>query len=755
MLLGRFFLIFAGIASAQTGYTINQVPVVGLLDGDAYGGINASGVVAGSLQTAGSVDRHAFVFDPSSGVTDLGTLGGLSSRANRINRDGVIVGRSETKSGFTHAFRYSRATGMQDLHAIVTLGGDNSAALGINDIGQAVGWAETPSGDAHAFFYDPVAGVRDLQTMPPLSSAVTSTAYDIDWAGRIVGFYTTESGDSHGFLLSIKDGSFRDIGTFGGMDSIAFRLMNGQAVGVADVDATSWHAFSFQTRTQVQQDLGAFGGLTSTAFDLNAMGQIVGGATFSNGEARAFLYDELRGMQNLNALLSNPEWILFEAQSINERGQIAGIGFLNGSFRLFILTPTAPFADLIPPELSLPADQSVPTANAQGAVSLYQASAYDQIDGPVSVACVPASGSTFATGITTVNCSAVDSSNNGASGSFSVIVSPSAQPPDPLPVGGFHGIGDLPGGPVISSVWDATRLGGSIYAVGSSAANSQTICVAPNNPAGCVFQFNSDTSVLWAWNGTTGGLTALPSLVTTGSPPVNVTSAWAITRDASFIASQARSSVTNPGQTQPVRVTRSDLSNLNLSTTPFPALPPSGGAQAISEDGSVLYGFAGSPAAFRVYRYHVGSSSSVAIPLLLNSHGGNVPTIRGTSVDGGVMVGVSFPMPFTFTNGRAFRYVHSEPVGAVTAIPLLTGGTWNNAAAVTPDGRTALVIGNSVSYPNGEAYLYRCGNRFSHAARLAEYPLDAVVRRRDGRWRCRGFDFRRGHGQLWETRIHS
>ena len=84
------------------------------------------------------------------------------------------------------------------------------------------------------------------------------------------------------------------------------------------------------------------------------------------------------------------------------------------------------------PNLHLPRDFSVP-GTSQGATVTYSASAEDVVDGPVNVACSPASGSFFPTGSTTVNCSASDSRNNDSAGSFVVTVL--AQPPQnpPLP----------------------------------------------------------------------------------------------------------------------------------------------------------------------------------------------------------------------------------------------------------------------------------------------------------------------------------
>ncbi|MCL4859476.1 MAG: HYR domain-containing protein, partial [Caldilineaceae bacterium] len=57
-----------------------------------------------------------------------------------------------------------------------------------------------------------------------------------------------------------------------------------------------------------------------------------------------------------------------------------------------------------------------------GAVASFSATASDLVDGSVPVLCAPASGSTFALGATTVNCSASDAAGNTANGSFTVTV---------------------------------------------------------------------------------------------------------------------------------------------------------------------------------------------------------------------------------------------------------------------------------------------------------------------------------------------
>jgi flagellar hook assembly protein FlgD len=87
-------------------------------------------------------------------------------------------------------------------------------------------------------------------------------------------------------------------------------------------------------------------------------------------------------------------------------------GTSNGSFTVVV-------TDTVPPTLNLPAN--ITTGNQ---VVTYTATATDNIDGSVPVSCSPASGSTFPSGTTTVQCAATDSHANTATGSFTVTVVP-------------------------------------------------------------------------------------------------------------------------------------------------------------------------------------------------------------------------------------------------------------------------------------------------------------------------------------------
>ena len=271
-------------------------------------------------------------------------------------------------------------------------------------------------------------------------------------------------------------------------------------------------------------------------------------------------------------------------------------------------------------------------------------------------------------------------------------ISGRAQPSMPASTATFHGIGDLPGGPVFSAVRDAVKHNGVIYAVGGS---DQTAWTCVNGATSC----QPDTAVLWTFDGSNAVLTPIPNFVTnTRTGPFVV--AAAITPDAQYIAGQLRNAST--GSTSiAARITTAGLSAINLNAPPYTTFAAFPGAIAISADGTVLYGSTGG----RAVRFNIGSGSAL-IPVLNAGDTQNNPALRGTSSDGSVMVGTSGvgPNPSTF---RAYRYVHGT---GVSAIPLRPGGATNTAVAVSPDGNLTLVAGPSQFLPKGEVYLHNAAS---------------------------------------------
>lgn len=79
-------------------------------------------------------------------------------------------------------------------------------------------------------------------------------------------------------------------------------------------------------------------------------------------------------------------------------------------------------SDTTPPSLTLPENLVVAAAGESGTPVPFSVSAADSVDSNPAVTCIPASGSTFTPGITTVVCTAIDASGNSSQGTFTVQV---------------------------------------------------------------------------------------------------------------------------------------------------------------------------------------------------------------------------------------------------------------------------------------------------------------------------------------------
>lgn len=285
----------------------------------AYG-INDSGQIVGS----GLINdqQHAFVMSPSTdyyNIADLGTLGGTSSWANRINNNGQIIGISSF-AGDTplRAFLYSNGV-MTDLG---TLGGTSSFAYDINNTGHVVGSAAVALGVTHAFLYSD-GTMTDLGVLGGAENF--SEAYAINDNGQIVGFSSAGSQYEfyqHAFLYS--NGIMSDLGTLGGQYSWARGINNsGQVVGESyTVGNVYQHAFLYSDG--VMTDLGVLAQYrSSSAKDINDIGQVVGFATTAANATHAFLYSNgvMSDLGTLEGMASS--W----ATDINNNGQVVGISY--------------------------------------------------------------------------------------------------------------------------------------------------------------------------------------------------------------------------------------------------------------------------------------------------------------------------------------------------------------------------------------------------------------------------------------------
>ena len=143
------------------------------------------------------------------------------------------------------------------------------------------------------------------------------------------------------------------------------------------------------------------------------------------------------------------------------------------------------------PSLVLPTDFSVEATSSVGAVVTYAVTASDAQDGDLtsSVVCTPASGTTFALGTTTVNCSVTDDDGVEATGSFDVTVVDTTPakfvtfPTEPV---------KLVAANIDGAVLDITTLGITVEDVGGVSEPSTFAC---DYVAGTVLAIGSTTEV--------------------------------------------------------------------------------------------------------------------------------------------------------------------------------------------------------------------------------------------------------------------
>jgi probable HAF family extracellular repeat protein len=138
-------------------------------------GANDDGTVVVGLAWNGCKVARAFRWEESTGMVDLGTLSGKSSRANGVSGDGrVVVGWEEDVTGFRKAAKW--VNGKEELiqgptpllgEAFAT-NRDGTIIVGttcdpFNTTGPAAGWMWTQAGGVQCF---PVERPRGIQNLP-------------------------------------------------------------------------------------------------------------------------------------------------------------------------------------------------------------------------------------------------------------------------------------------------------------------------------------------------------------------------------------------------------------------------------------------------------------------------------------------------------------------------------------------------------------------------------------------------------------
>lgn len=255
-------------------------------------GSNSEGFVVGSKGTGNWPDSHAVMWDQS-GV--MSTLSGMpahtSAGANDINKTKTICG-SFLNGGDYRAFWWQPVVGGTEIPALGTF--SQSFGNGINDAGFIVGHANnsaTQPTASSSWIWTKTGGLQELP-----KPSVFSEATDINNTGLISGWFRT-SGFAKPIVWPIF-GPAHQLEPFVGYDNAMAAAVNDAALVVGSCWTGKWNK-----RTKVR----------AVAWD------------------GSFSYD-------LTSLFDEDEsWALVNANDVNAKGDIAGVGTFNGQATGFLL----------------------------------------------------------------------------------------------------------------------------------------------------------------------------------------------------------------------------------------------------------------------------------------------------------------------------------------------------------------------------------------------------------------------------------
>lgn len=311
-------------ATGAVAATYNVIELATLQQGHVpvVRGLNSAGVAVGGGKILGDearIGRRGLLIPRSGGTQQVAGLPETDDTiVFDINDAGVFVGSSNHASN-VRAFK-GNGGAVQELPA---LGGDTaSTAYSINNLGQAVGFSSGPSGQ-RAVTWD-ANGVARLLAVP--AGVSLSRATGINVRGDIVGVVNTAGGRRPAIWPMGGQVATELMLPSGHVTGEAMAINNrGDAVGYSANAAALPRATLWPVNGGVV-DLGTLpGGTYSRALESNDAGVVVGAAGVGH-ESRAFVWTQADGMQNLNTLITQSNFVLTQAVGINNVGDIIATG---------------------------------------------------------------------------------------------------------------------------------------------------------------------------------------------------------------------------------------------------------------------------------------------------------------------------------------------------------------------------------------------------------------------------------------------
>jgi probable HAF family extracellular repeat protein len=346
LVAGSILSLLTVAADAAPLYRITIIPSLPLGERCAPVAINDLGNIAGNCA------QHGFFWTPEEGPIEITPQAGYLTVRALNNHDVVAAHVTAFNGSHRDGVLWDRSNGLR----VFTPDGDFGVigeVQAINDAGKVVGAGWVPTA-GHAFTWTEASGMVD--PLPDVRAA--TQARDINSLGQMVGWGTGERGDRS--VIMDPDGQWRLLdASFCGTGSSAVYGLNdlGQVAGSCYATSNSLHAVVWAGPHHGRDiDRRAEGKGMSQAFEVNNAGQVVGSWTGSGPDGQAwetaFYWDPTTRMTGLDRLLDPTDPLaavtrLGPVVALNQAGQIASAGFVDGQWQMVLLTPTTAIAPAI------------------------------------------------------------------------------------------------------------------------------------------------------------------------------------------------------------------------------------------------------------------------------------------------------------------------------------------------------------------------------------------------------------------------
>jgi len=320
------------IATAQVRYAVTSTS-----GKFTPAGISREAMIGGST-------NEGYAWDAIDGVMAIPGFAGPDANVRAVSGGCLVVGSSHLspQGGPVAAFVWDKAHGTREVADF----GCQSEAWAVNNMGDIAGILDNPpDGVAEAPFL--WKSGHDYVRLPPLVAGGSSGAEFLNDRDEVVGAGLDAFGVQHAVIWS-PNGTMTDMGNMPGQ-------YENDPAGINDSGLICGYSFGYLSGTlsfvsyiwsPASGYMPLYNPFNATysiyAVGINNNNAVVGRLDGTHGETEGFVWNQATGFTMINDNLDpgSSGWNITEVDGINDAGQMAGVGTLNGQQYAVLITPT-------------------------------------------------------------------------------------------------------------------------------------------------------------------------------------------------------------------------------------------------------------------------------------------------------------------------------------------------------------------------------------------------------------------------------